>query len=321
MKNSILTVIIFSFAGLCKAQELHFSQFFNSLYYTNPSALFYQPNPQVGFTYRNQWPGLKSAFVTYGIFYHHPLNSLNSSFGFTLLHDIQGNGAIIKTMPGGIYTYKIKISDQVNLGAGLALSYTFKGVNRDKLQFESNLTNGDGYTYLEGEKLRTGYFDFSLGLSSSVNEVFFAGMAVNHITTPNESFANKETGKVKYLFSIYSAGLIYLDESYSRKIALKPGVQFMTHGANNELLYGASLNVSDFEFGLWARNDINFNFDAIILSLGYSLKEYNFWYSYDVNLKSIKFFSAGMGAHEVTFSYNFKYKEKRKISNNKYRKW
>ena len=65
--------------------------------------------------------------------------------------------------------------------------------------------------------------------------------------------------------------------------------------------------------GAWMRQNIQFNFDALIVSAGISFEKYNISYSYDVNLKKINFLSTKMAAHEVTFLYRFEYKEEQKV--------
>lgn len=316
----ILTYILLFFNSCLLAQDPHYSQLFNSLYYTNPSTISQFSAPQFGLSYRNQWPGLKSAFVTYNMFYFHPVTSMKSTFGITLMHDVQGDGTITKTTPAGIYSYSVKVSDLIRLTTGIRLSYVLRNVNPEKLQFETDITGTGNYDYYGNERLKTGFFDFSMGISAMAGENLLTGISVHHVTTPNESFGNNEKGKLNYLFAFHTTGILYLSKTYSGNILLKPGMQIMNQGTYNELLYGSSLQIKVFELGLWARNDLKFRFDAVILALGFSRDSYNFYYSYDVNFKSMRFFSSGIGAHEVTFLYNFKYKEKRKNGYNKSRR-
>jgi type IX secretion system PorP/SprF family membrane protein len=301
------------------AQDPHYSQFFQTLHFANPSVISLSADAGAGILYRNQWPGLKSAFVTYNAFYLHPVSKLNSALGLTLTHDVQGDGIINKTLPAFIYSYQIKISEPFQVSAGMRAGYFVRSINEGKLLFETDIT-GNGNYFTGNEKLKSGGFDFSLGMTVSNRENFHTGFAVHHITTPNESTSGKEGGKLNYLFVFHSSGKIFISDHYRRHIALKPGGRFMKQGVNTLLLYGSNLQIYDFEFGLWARNDLHFRFDAVLFLLGFTREKYNFTYSYDVNLKNMKIFSPGIGAHEVTFLYNFKYKEKRKSSYNKYRK-
>ncbi|NJK85134.1 MAG: type IX secretion system membrane protein PorP/SprF [Bacteroidales bacterium] len=95
-------------------------------------------------------------------------------------------------------------------------------------------------------------------------------------------------------------------KSYQQNISLKPGIQYTFQGKFNEFLYGSMINFGIFEAGIWARNDVKLRYDSFILSFGFLRDNYNFHYSYDVNVKKTKQFSLGMAAHEVTFLYNFK---------------
>ncbi len=315
MKQIILTVLLSCLPViLCDAQDLHFSDLYSTLHHSNPSSIASLENPRAGVTYRNQWPGLSSVYVTYNAFYFHPVQQLNSTVGADLIHDVQAGGALTRTGFSLLYAYAVNITDQVRIAAGMQFAYVRKRIDPDKLVFESDLTGTTAGDYPIGyESYRTDIADFALGLTAFFEYGLFAGISVHHITTPTDNLAGNALGNLYPRYTVHAGGLIDLNErSVRRRMTVKPAVHFQMQGKYTEFLYGSSLNIKPFEFGLWARNDIRFHFDAAILLLGFSRENYTFYYCYDVNMKKMRFFSPGIGSHEVTFYYDFKYKDKRK---------
>ena len=307
-----LVCMLFLHAKYAFVQDSHFSNVIAGLTYLNPSYISVVQNPQINAIYRNQWPALNSAYVTYNASYIQPAAKLNSTFGIQLMHDNQAQGAILKTSLAGVYSYTVRISETVKLGAGLRLAYIFRNMNVNRLIFETDLTGAStaGEPF-GGENLNSGYGDFSIGLTMNYDNRYFSGMSVDHITQPAEYEGEPELVTLSRRYTVHMNGKFSIIERHKDDdVFLKPGILFQIQKNQNEIFYGANCSVNPFEFGLWARQDLKFNYDAIVLLAGFSWLGYNFYYTYDVNMKNIQFFSAGMGAHEVTFLYNFQYKEK-----------
>ncbi len=302
----ILSLLLF--ANLNFAQDPHFSNFLYALPYLNPSSLSLVQNPQVGATYRNQWPSLNSAFVTYCASFVQPVETMNSIFGVNLIHDNQAQGAILQTSLSALYAYDIKVSDLISIAGGLELSYIFQDVNESRFIFESDITEPFDFG-----NYKSGYGDFSLGITMNYDDRYFSGIAVHHLTRPVRHDGEPELLSLPRRYTVHLHGKFDLVPRHrSRDVFLIPGIQFQQHLKYQELVYGANCEMNPFVFGLWVRQDLRFNIDAVILLAGFSRNAYNFYYSYDVNMKNIRFLSTGMGAHEVTFLYYFQYNGKSK---------
>jgi type IX secretion system PorP/SprF family membrane protein len=315
MRTKFSTVLAFLLtASLSFAQDPHFSNFLSALSYLNPSSVSAVQNPQLSATYRNQWPAMNSAFVTYCATFIQPVERMNSVFGVNLIHDNQAQGAIVKTSLEGVYAYSVKASDLIKLTGGLGLSYVFQNVNENRFVFESDLTGiSTGSEPIDYENYKSGYGDFSLGITMSYDDRYYSGIAVHHLTQPVRHNGEPELLSLSRRYTVHLSGKFNLFPRYrSRDVFVVPGIQFQQQKNCQELVYGANCVINPFVFGLWARQDPGFNFDALILLAGFSWQAYNFYYAYDVNMKNIGFISTGMGAHEVTFLYHFQYKEKRK---------
>lgn len=296
------------------AQDQHYSGFLPTLVYTNPSSAAAAGSMQFGATYRNQWPGLKNVYSTYSTVFILPVENLRSSFGLSLVHDNQAQGAILRSAVNGIYAYSVEVSDNFNISAGLGLAYVFRSVSGRNLIFESDLTGNPIISEpIDYGNLKSGYGDFSLGLSAFYDDVFFSGISVNHFTSPDEHEGTSGLTPLARRYSFYAGGMIDMVKGRnSRDIFLLPGIIFQQQKNLQEIYYGANFMIEPFIFGLWARQDLKFHFDAIVLNTGFTWQQYNIYYSYDVNVQNMKFFSEGMGAHEVTFLINFQYNVKRK---------
>ena len=309
---SILVLLLH--ASMSFAQDPHFSNFLSTLPYLNPASIAGVQDPQLGATYRNQWPAMNSAFVTYCASFIQPFTRMNSAFGASIIHDNQAKGAIAKTSLSGVYAYSVMVSDLIKLTGGLGLSYVFQNVNENRFIFESDITgNSSGSEPIDYENYRSGYGDFSLGMTIDYDDRYYSGIAVSHLTQPVRRNGEPELLSLSRRYTFHLNGKFNIVPRYrSEDIMLYPGIQFQQQKNYQELVYGANCVIDPFIFGLWARQDIRFNFDAIILLAGFSWQAYNFYYAYDVNMKNIHFFSTGMGAHEVTFLYHIKYNGKRK---------
>ncbi|NJK85133.1 MAG: PorP/SprF family type IX secretion system membrane protein [Bacteroidales bacterium] len=206
MNRRVLTLVlqIFFWTGIA-AQDPHFSQLYSSLYYSDPSSVSRISNPVAGLNYRNQWPGIENAFVTYGAYYFHPVLSAQSSIGLSLMHDVQGNGVISKTHISGIYTYSVQISEELQLAAGVQASFVSRKTDPDKLTFETDFTSGGSYSQ-NIEEFKTQFADFSLGFSAYIRENLTTGIALHHLTTPNESNAPGKSAELNYRGVVYMIG-------------------------------------------------------------------------------------------------------------------
>lgn len=313
LKIKVILTLLLS-ANLSFAQDPHFSNFLSAFPYLNPSSLSLVQNPQVGATYRNQWPAMNSAFVTYCASFVQPVETMNSVFGVNLIHDNQAQGAILQTSLSAVYAYDVKVSDLISMAGGLELSYIFQDVNESRFIFESDITGtASGSEPLDYGNYKSGYGDFSLGITMNYDDRYFSGIAVHHLTRPVRHDGEPELLSLSRRYTVHLHGKFDLVHRYgNRDVFLIPGIQFQQQLKYQEFVYGANCKMNPFVFGLWVRQDLRFNMDAVILLAGFSRNAYNFYYSYDVNMKNIHFFSTGMGAHEVTFLYHFQYNGKRK---------
>ena len=77
------------------SQDPSFSQFFANRLYLNPAwAGVGDKDRRLFLNYRNQWPGIDNAYVTFGVTYDQFMSQMHGGFGIRVMNDVQGNGAI-----------------------------------------------------------------------------------------------------------------------------------------------------------------------------------------------------------------------------------
>ena len=299
------------------AQDSYFSNFSVNLSYINPAFVSSIAASEASVTYRNQWPGLQDAFVTYGASFSVPMIKYQSGIGIYFLNDVLGGGILTSTSVNASYAYRIKINPDITLNAGLGASYYLKKLDTDNLIFESDIINNQANTrgHEIFETVRGRFWDFTLGFLAEIYDVASLGFSVQHITQPKSYFSSADNNVLFRNYTLYASGDILLANMYKPGApVLTPSILFQKCRQDNQLVYGAGLSMSYLSFGLYVKNNIRFSFSSLTASAGFVQPGYKLFYSYDINLTSNNLLSYKMGAHEATFILMIKHREKRRIN-------
>jgi len=297
------------------AQDPGFSQFFNNELYLNPAFAGSTDYSRVSINYRNQWPGLQSTFVTYCASFDRPVEILHGGVGLYLMNDIQGDGAISCSSVDAIYSYKLQISRYLFVNAGFQSSFFQKRFNSNSLVFP-DMRPVNGVSYPTQEILsyqKRSYFDFSVGFIGFFNNSYL-GIAIHHLTQPNESFANNRASVLPRKYTVhFGTEISLMNSGFERKdFTISPNILFQRQQQFQQVNYGFYLTKQTVFLGLWLRQDLTFNYDSFIILVGFSQSNFKFAYSYDLSITGKKFKMPASGAHEVTVSTYFKHIGKRK---------
>src|SRR6188474_1816633 len=123
------------------AQDFQLSQYYQAPLYVNPGFAGITPQQRVVFNHRIQWPNLPQAFSTYAASYDIFVNELRSGFGFLFTTDKMGSAGWRTTTASLMYSYKIKLTENIVFSPGLSFGYGSNGLDRSKLVM------GDGLEY------------------------------------------------------------------------------------------------------------------------------------------------------------------------------
>lgn len=308
---TITFLLISSFQGF--TQDPHFSQYYANPLYLNPGLTGSTECGRINLNYRNQWPSLGNAFVTYSASYDQSVPFISSGLGFTFVSDKTGDGSLSKNHISGYYAYKLKISQTAMLSMGFQATYTQQSLDWNKLVFGDQINPGTGTTNpstqeTPPESMDISYLDFSTGAVFDYNNVFFAGVAVQHLTQPDDGFYNNSDSKLPMRITLHGGATYNLTRGefgyYEQgDWTISPNLLFMQQESFfKELNIGAYVNKDPFIAGVWFRNSFN-NSDAAIIVVGIKHNNYRIGYNYDITLSKLADISGG--AHEISFAYEF----------------
>lgn len=295
-----------------KAQDPEFSQYYANPLYLNPAYAGSTECGRLGLNYRNQYPSLSNAYVTYNVSYDQSMPKISSGFGFLIMSDAQGDGGLIRTSAAAFYSYNLKVSKAVNIRFGAKGAYYQEKLNWNKFTFASQIDPTTGNINPDsGEppppKDNISVVDFSAGLVMNYTDKFFAGVAVDHLTQPSLSFYNDDNSKLPMKITVNGGVLINatsggLGNAYGGDLIIQPNVLYMQQENFHQLSAGLYINKYPFVVGTWFRHNFQ-NPDAVVALFGITYNNLRIGYSYDFTVSQIG--DKAGGAHEISFAWDF----------------
>jgi type IX secretion system PorP/SprF family membrane protein len=308
---SIFTFVLV-FWGNVRAQDPAFSQFYANPLFLNPALAGATECGRLNLNYRNQWPAMGNAFITYGVSYDQNLESIKSGFGVVIMSDRQGDGALTRSSASLFYSYKLKVSDPITISFGVEGSYLQDHLDWDKLQFADQFnieTKQFDLPTSETPPSRNSVAtpDFSVGAVMNYYDEWFAGVAVNHITQPDISFYDNTTSKLSMKYTVHGGVNVNLSKGMLGNFSqndylLQVNLLYLQQETFNQINAGLYINKYPFVLGGWFRHNFS-NPDAAIVLVGITWNNLRFGYSYDFTVSKIG--GSSGGAHEISFSWDF----------------
>jgi type IX secretion system PorP/SprF family membrane protein len=312
--------LLYLFAPAARAQDLHFSQFFNSPLTTNPANTGFLPESdyRVGAHYRSQWTSIPVPFRTMSIFgdaqvFRDRFETGWIGLGGVILHDKAGSGNLTSTKVYGSAAYHQMLGNTGLLSAGFNIGWANKRVDITKFTFD-NQWNGQFFDIQvpSGEAFAVNsinYFDLQFGLNYAYfptdNIYMHAGFSMHHLNRPKETFFTEKPdydNRIAPRYIAFADAMIKLNDQW----ILSPGGYFSTQAKAVELALGlhANYNLSgDGEQqligGLYMRGG-----DALIPMIGYQWKNIRFMFSYDATTSAFRNYTNIYGATEFALLYN-----------------
>ena len=307
MKKYIALFILFLLSKIIWAQDPQFTQFYASPLYLSPSFAGSTKGKRIVSNYRNQWPALKKAFVTYAFSYDHYLPSLNSGLGVQILREQAGSGDLSTTNAGIVYSYHIELTHKWRFIPGIHFMYTQRGLQFSELTFGDQLVSGNESSAEVPPKDHAWDVDATASALAFSDRIWF-GLTVDHLLQPNRSLKGDKS-IVPMRYSVFGGMRIPIQQKYNRQPfeSLFPAFHFKKQGQNMQMNLGVYWNKQPFLLGLWYRGIPVFkeypSNDAISVMLGYRIDQFNIGYSYDVTVSQL----AGLtqGAHEISLIFKF----------------
>lgn len=316
MKKILPYLLLFVFlSNLALAQDVHFSQFYETPLFRNPAlAGIVNGDVRAQTVYRSQWNSVANAYktVSANAEYKMPVGSGDNytTIALQLYHDKAGTTGLTSTqvMPALNFHKSLSGSRNVYLSAGFMGGIMQRSFDRSKITTNNQYEGGgDGETF---DNTSYSYFDGSVGLSlnsefgNSSENNYVVGIAYHHFTKPRNSFySNSEvTLSPKYVlsaglrFNVNDFSLLTIEADHSRQEAFQETIAGMMYtlsiGGEKEGL----------NYSLSAGTYLRWN-DALIPTFKLNYPPFGVGMSYDVNISRLKNSSYGRGGFEMSLTY------------------
>jgi len=343
MKKTTLHILSLCFVMLAavavQAQDIHFSQFYQSPLNLNPAMTgVMNCNHRIVANYRNQWSSIlkNNAYNTYSASYDQKIPVGRYDYfgvGGTFWGDKAGASefATLQGRLSGSYAKKMggyrKKAHYLVLGADLGVSQ--RSINSANLQWPSqNNGNGQFDPNISPEPIddpNFAFVDLSAGALwfSVFNEYnnFYFGGSFSHLNRANQSFDNANI-PLYSKFTFHAGG----EFMTAQKFGFVPGLVTFFQGPSWQVNAGNSFKFllgnsrrynQAFQIGAWARlaNKLSDGklMDALILSTRFDYEQFTIGFSYDINTSSLYTASNGNGAFEFSLVYKICGPERRGV--------
>jgi len=312
----ILMMTVGFLVSLCsQAQDLHFSQFFNSPLTTNPANTGFIPDAdyRIGANYRNQYSTIMTVpYKTMSIFgdaqvFRDRIDNGWMGLGGVILRDVAGSGKLTSTKVYASAAYHQMIGLNSLLTAGFNAGYVSKQINVTDLkfpdQFDGKFFDNQLPTDVILDRTSTGYFDMQVGMNYAyfpTDDLYVnGGFSIQHINRAKESFFTNTSGYDDRISPRY-IGFLNASFKVNDLVIVNPMAYYTRQAEASEIVGGAGLqyNLSgngetQLLGGLFFRPG-----DAAIAMVGFAWKNVRLTFSYDATTSGLKNYNGARGAYE-----------------------
>jgi type IX secretion system PorP/SprF family membrane protein len=298
------------------AQDLHFSQFFNSPLTTNPANTGFIPDAdyRLGANYRNQWSSVMTVpYKTISVFgdaqfFREKLDNGWLGLGALILNDKAGSGSLVSTKVYGSLAYHQMLGLSSLVSAGFNIGWANKRIDQSKLkfpdQFDGKFFDITQPTSVVLNSNNVSYLDVHAGMNydyfPAENVYINAGYSIQHVNRPKETFFsdNNIDNRIPMRHSGFVNAILKLND----RVIVNPNAYFSMQAKATELVFGINANYNLSEFGekqfiagVYYRLG-----DAVVPMVGFELNHVQLAFSYDVTLSSLSKFNGYRGALEFS---------------------
>ena len=297
------------------AQDLHFSQFFNSPLSTNPANTGFIPDAdyRLGAHYRNQYSSiLSSPYKTISVFGDAQLlrNKIENGWlgiGGLILSDVAGSGGLRSTKIYGSRAYHPQLGNSSLLSAGFNVGWANKRIDISKLsfpdQFDGKFFDNTLPSSVVLNANSVSYLDIQAGLNYAyfpTEDIYInGGYSIHHVNGPQETFFSgvADSSRISMRHIGFANALIKLND----RVIINPNIFYTNQAKSSELVLGLNANYNlsgeggekQLIAGIYYRAG-----DAVIPMVGFELKNIRFTFSYDVTTSPLRNFNNFRGANE-----------------------
>ncbi len=316
-RKLLMFLILLVFTGFAlEAQDLHFSQWFNSPLTTNPANTGFIPDAdyRLGANYRNQWSSIMaepyktmSAWGDAQVF-RDRIQSGWLGLGGVILHDVAGSGSLTTTEIYGSIAYHQMIGYSSLLSIGFNTGWVNKRINNANLkfpdQFDGSFFDAQLPTSVVIDQPNVNYFDMQVGMNYAYfpdkNKYINFGFSVQHLNQAKESFF--QTDPVGFNDRIQPRYIGFINSSFkvNELVIINPMGYYTQQAGASEAVAGLNL-----QYNLSGDGDqqliggLYYRFgESIIPMVGFVYKNIRLLFTYDITTSSLRQYNNGNGAWE-----------------------
>lgn len=330
MKKTFLAALCLSlcYAGKLSAQDLHFSQFWETPLLRNPSLLgMAKGDYEATALYREQWKSVGNAFSTALLHaqIRRPVRLGNSdnedyiTFGLAAYTDKSGSIGLRSTAvyPAIAYNKRLGGEHQSYLSLGFTGGYLQRSFDASKMTVDNQWVNGGFMASsplqenIPNPKIQT--WDLGVGMTYSTafgienQHGLRVGIAAFNLTRPRWNFQQDEPPVHRATRWNANAGAVLKAGENWR---FEPQINFMWQGKATELLAGGLVNwmhpagrYDNNSFSLGAGIFYRYQ-DALVPVVRLNYRAFTLTTSYDITVSHLKAATALRGGYEVSLLYS-----------------
>jgi len=301
--------LLLIFQNIFTGQDVVFTQFYASPQYVNPAWAGRTESPTIYLNFRNQWPAISQAYISYAASYDQYFKGIHGGVGLIILSDRAGNGIYQSNALYGSYAYNAELSDRFAIKAGLQIGLVQKSLDFSKIFFLDQIDPVTGYYDAGNQPNPTAestnilpsalYVDFSAGLLAYSN-LIYGGISVKHLTRPEENFSGSQLTRLPIRYIAQFGAKLPLTGS-NGNVTLSPNILYTQQFLFKQINGGFSFKFNKLFAGAWFRHNFS-NPDALIFLTGIEYGIFRTAYTYDLTLSNLQGFSGG--AHEISIILN-----------------
>ncbi|MFI5152423.1 MAG: PorP/SprF family type IX secretion system membrane protein [Chitinophagales bacterium] len=310
-----------------RAQDLHFSQWFNSPLTTNPANTGFIPDAdyRIGANYRNQWSSIMSQpYKTMSIFadaqvFRNRIESGWLGLGGVLVHDVAGSGSLTTMEAYGSIAYHQMVGYSSLVTAGFNVGWINKRINSATLkfpdQFDGKFFDNQLPTSAIIDEPNVNFFDLQVGMNYAYfpsDKVYVnAGLSVQHINNARESFFSTDPAGFDSRIPRRYIGFFNASFKTSNMVIINPMAYYTNQAGSYEAVLGlnAQYNLSgdgdnQLVGGLYYRYG-----DSFIPMVGFIYRNIRLMFTYDVTVSSLSKYNGSRGAWEFALIQHGSYSD------------
>lgn len=319
------------------AQDLHFSQWFNSPLTTNPANTGFIPDAdyRLGANYRNQWSTIMSVpYTTMSIWGDAQVlrNKIENGWlglGGVILRDQAGSGTLTSTEVYGSVAYHQMLGYSSLLTAGFNVGWINKRINITNLkfpdQFDGKFFDNTQPTSVQIDQPNVNFFDMQVGMNYAyfpTNKIYMnAGLSVQHINSARESFFSTDPAGFNAIIPKRYIGFLNGSFKTSDMVIINPMGYYTNQAGASETVIGLNaqynlLGDGDQQLigGIYYRVG-----ESVIPMIGFVYKNIKLMFTFDITTSSLSHYDGSRGAWEFALINNGMYNQQ--FNGNRKQSW